>query len=93
MKDLWAVQFILVDDLGSNYDRYGDYMQVTFDCMDYENFTVAKCVRLLTQHCYNYGGVTLGKDIFIQECNIILHTVGIWQPCDMQLIRKDLTRL
>jgi hypothetical protein len=92
MKDLWAVQFILVDDLGSNYDRYGDYMQVTFDCMDYENFTVAKSVRLLTQHCYNYGGVTLGKDIFISEVNVNSAPDYGWQSYDLGLIRKDFTR-
>lgn len=92
MSNLWAVQFILVDQSGSSYDQYGEYMQVTFDCMDYDNFTVAKSIRLLAQHCKNYGGVSLGKEVFISSVEINLAPEYGWQTYDLNLIKPELTR-
>lgn len=93
IENLWAVQFILVDKLGSSWDRYGEYMCLTFDRTDFErdNFTVAGAIRLLSLHCYNYGGVSLGKDIFISA--IETNSQGdTWQTYDISLVKPELTR-
>ena len=92
-QDLWAVQFTLVDKLGSSWDRWGEFMQVTFDRSDYDRqtFTIAGAIRLLSLHCYNYGGVSLGKDVFISAVEINLADENDWQTYDFGLIKSELT--